>query len=340
MAINKVVNKRTKSHGAMRNVLEYVLKDKKVKEGYVEISGPYAGDTINYDEVYQTWLQEKQLWKKDSGRMYAHNIISFHKDEKISPEEVLDICRKFSEQFFPDHQYLIAVHQDKDHLHGHIVTNSVSYIDGHKLHQTKKDLAKQKEFTNRLCEERGFTIAIKGRHFDGSMMEQGEMISWDKDKYNLLINPAKKSYVADCAMALLETVPYALDREHFIQGMELKGWTVKWEDKRKHIVFINENGDKVRDTTIEKTFVGMKVNKEDLIHEFERTNETRYTKPRVDTHEKPRAQKHEQSTYDIDERDSITARLVRYVKEVNERDDRIASEKGSKTKRPDRSLER
>ena len=53
MAINKVVNKSTKSHGAMRNVLEYVLRDEKVKEGYVEIAGPYSGETINYDEVYQ-----------------------------------------------------------------------------------------------------------------------------------------------------------------------------------------------------------------------------------------------------------------------------------------------
>ena len=74
MAINKVVNKSTKSHGAMRNVLEYVLRDEKIKEGFVEITGPYDADTINYDSVYQAWLAEKRLWDKDSGRMYAHNI--------------------------------------------------------------------------------------------------------------------------------------------------------------------------------------------------------------------------------------------------------------------------
>ena len=33
MAINKVVNQSTKSHGAMRNVLEYVLREEKVNEG-------------------------------------------------------------------------------------------------------------------------------------------------------------------------------------------------------------------------------------------------------------------------------------------------------------------
>ena len=73
----------------MRNVLEYVLRDEKVKEGYVEIAGPYSGETINYDEVYRSWLAEKRLWDKDSGRMYAHNIISFHKDEQVTPEQVI-----------------------------------------------------------------------------------------------------------------------------------------------------------------------------------------------------------------------------------------------------------
>ena len=275
MAINKVVNKSTKSHGAMRNVLEYVLRDEKVKEGYVEIAGPYSGETINYDEVYQTWLAEKRLWDKDSGRMYTHNIISFHKDEKVTPEQVLEIGKEFAERFFPGHQYVIGVHQDKDHLHCHIVTNSVSYLDGMKLHQTKRDLEHQKEFTNNLCLERGLTIAEKGHHFDGSVIEQGEITAWSKDKYNLLLNDTKKSFVAECAIAIMEVVPQSVSREKFISGMEERGWSVQWEESRKHIVFQNKDGKKVRDTNIEKTFAGMQVNKEALTNEFTRQNELR-----------------------------------------------------------------
>lgn len=282
MAINKVVNKSTKSHGAMRNVLEYVLRDEKVKEGYVEIAGPYSGETINYDEVYQTWLAEKRLWDKDSGRMYTHNIISFHKDEQVTPEQVLEIGKEFAERFFSGHQYVIGVHQDKDHLHCHIVTNSVSYLDGMKLHQTKRDLEHQKEFTNNLCLERGLTIAEKGHHFDGSVIEQGEITAWSKDKYNLLINDAKKSFVAECAIAIMEVVPQSTSREEFISGMEERGWSVQWEDSRKHIVFQNEDGKKVRDTNIEKTFAGMEVNKEALLNEFTRQNELRLAKLKAD----------------------------------------------------------
>lgn len=152
MAVNKVVNKSTKSHGAIRNVIEYVLQDKKVKEGYVSITGPYAHEEINWDNVYRSFLDEKKLWDKDSGRMYAHNIISFHKDEDITPTQALEIEQEFVEKFFPNHQSVIGVHQDKDRLHIHIVTNSVSFIDGLKLHQTKRDLERQKDFTNNLCQ--------------------------------------------------------------------------------------------------------------------------------------------------------------------------------------------
>ena len=151
----------------------------------------------------------------------------------------------------------------------------MSFIDGHKLHQTKKDLEKQKTFTNDLCRERGLSVAEKGHHFDGSAIEQGEITAWNKDKYNLIINESKKSFVADCAIAILEVVPQSGSRDEFISGMKERGWTVQWEDNRKHIVFRNVSGDKVRDTNIEKTSAGIKANKEDLIHEFERQNERR-----------------------------------------------------------------
>lgn len=258
----------------MKNVIQYVLQEKKVIDGYADIIGPYEPDRITYDDVYQAFLEEKKIWKKDSGRMYAHNIISFHRDEKVNPEECMEIARKFCDQFFSGHQSLIAVHQDRDHLHIHIVTNTVSYIDGRKLHQSRADLEKQKVFTNQLCAERGLSVAEKGKHFDGAKIEEGEIRGWSKDKYHLLVNEAKKSFVADCAIAIVETLQGCTSREAFIAGMTQKGWNVTWTAKKKHITFVNGNGDKVRDTNISKTF-SMNIDKENLIHEFERQNELR-----------------------------------------------------------------
>ena len=53
MAINKVVNNRATTHGAMRNSIEYILRDDSLEQDLLEITGPYDAETINYDEVYK-----------------------------------------------------------------------------------------------------------------------------------------------------------------------------------------------------------------------------------------------------------------------------------------------
>ena len=267
MAINKTINKRTNTHGAMRNCIEYVLRQDKTNELFTCVTGPYCHDEINYDLVYRTFLEEKKVWDKDSGRMYAHNIISWHKDEQITPEQALEFGKEFAENWFSGFQTLVAVHKDKDHIHCHLVTNSVSYEDGRKLHNTKKDLERMKQLTNQMCRERGLTVAEKGKHFDGSQIEKGEVIAWSKDKYNLFRQQVTDSFVVDCAMAVLKALENCISKEKFIEKMKQFGWNVNWTEKRKHITFQNQEGKKVRDSNLFKTF-HLDISKEGLENEF------------------------------------------------------------------------
>lgn len=258
----------------MRNCIEYVLRENKTNSGLVYITGPYQYSEIEYDKVYKSFIEEKKIWKKDNGRMYAHNIISFHKDEKITNEEAYQFGVEFAEKWFPNHQTLVAVHKDKEHVHIHFVTNSVSYVDGKKLHCTKADLEKMKKMTNDMCKERQLTIAHKGEHFDGSLIEKYDVTTWSKDKYNMFKNNGKKSYIADCVVAVAKSVKNCIDQIEFIQRMLREGWRVIWEEKRKHITFINEQGEKVRDTNLSKTF-NIDISKEGLCNEFERNRRLR-----------------------------------------------------------------
>ena len=272
MAINKTINKRTNTHGAMRNCIEYVLRQDKTNELFTYVTGPYCHDEINYDLVYRTFLEEKKMWDKDSGRMYAHNIISWHKDEQITPEQALEFGKEFAENWFSGFQTLVTVHKDKDHIHCHLVTNSVSYEDGRKLHNTRKDLERMKQLTNQMCRERGLIVAEKGKHFDGSQIEKGEVIAWSKDKYNLFRQQVKDSFVADCAMAVLKALENCISKEKFIEKMKQFGWNVNWTEKRKHITFQNQDGKKVRDSNLSKTF-HLDISKEGLENEFDRNYE-------------------------------------------------------------------
>ena len=272
MAVNKTINKRTNTHGAMRNCIEYVLRQDKTSELITYVTGPYCHNEINYDLVYRTFLEEKKMWNKDTGRMYAHNIIAWHKDEQITPEQAFEFGKEFAENWFSGFQTLVAVHKDKDHIHCHLVTNSVSYEDGRKLHNTRKDLERMKQLTNQMCRERGLTVAEKGKHFDGSQIEKGEVIAWSKDKYNLFRQQVKDSFVADCAMAVLKALENCISKEKFIEKMKQFGWNVNWTEKRKHITFQNQDGKKVRDSNLSKTF-HLDISKEGLENEFDRNRQ-------------------------------------------------------------------
>lgn len=274
MAINKTINKSTKSHGAMRNCIEYVLREDKTNRGLVYISGPFSADDITYDSVYRSFLEEKKLWGKDSGRMYAHNIISWHKDENLTLQQAFAFGKEFVEKWFDGFQTLIGVHKDRDHVHLHLVTNTVSYEDGHKLHNSKKDLERMKTMTNEMCVVRELSVAQKGKDFHGNDLEEGHVRAWSKDKYHLLLNDRKKSHVAECALAVMETREQSCSKEEFVKGMAIRGWRTNWTDSRKNITFENEEGKKVRDSNISKTFQ-MDVSKEGLISEFERQAEIR-----------------------------------------------------------------
>lgn len=302
MAINKAVPKSAKTHGGMRNCIEYVLKEEKTYKDLIYITGPFCFPDITYDTVYQTFLKEKRLWDKDRGRMSVHNIISWHKDEKITPEEAFEFGKEFIDRWFDGFQTLMAVHLDREHIHVHMVTNTVSFLDGHKLHSSKKDLEKMKQLTNEMCKEKGLTVAIKGQRFDGTPLPQGHVRAWSKDKYRLLQKQMKDSYVAKCAMAVLETKENVCSRQEFIELMDQLGWQVIWKPNRKNITFVNDEGEKVRDSNITKIF-NVEITKEALEHEFIANNARRTSVRR-------------EAEYDGDE--LIDPELAEYYRQVQE----------------------
>ena len=268
MATFKVLYSKSCSPGGMRNCMEYILRDEKTKKEYIEMLGPGIPDEINWDTAYRSFMDEKKLWNQNSGRMHVHSLISFHKDEKITPEEVLAFARDFAKEYYSGFQVLISVHQDKDHAHAHMVVNTVSFLDGHKYHQNKKDLQRGKELVNDMCKEKGLTENQKGKHFDGTVIEEGRMSSWKKNKFRFLTNHLLDSYIHDCATAVISAASTARDKDEFIMEMESMGWTTTWTDERKHITFENENGDKVRAANISKTF-NLNIDKEALLATFE-----------------------------------------------------------------------
>ena len=270
MAIYKTINSKTaiKTHSGLKNCLSYVLHPNKVLTNNIYVIGSLT-ENVSPESIYKEFIDVKKQFNKDNDRMYMHNIISFHPDEKITPEIALSFAIEFSEKTYPNHQSVIAIHTDKEHIHAHIVVNTVSFIDGAKIHKTQSDLKTDKMFCNDLCIKYNLSITEKGKHFDKTDMPMGEITAWNQNKYHLFIKSRRESYLVDCGLAVLNAIKSSKSKSDFINCMTDNGWETNWSDNRKNIVFKNRLGEKVRGTNIKK-FFNIDVTKEGLMNEFNR----------------------------------------------------------------------
>ena len=104
----------------------------------------------------------------------------------------------------------------------------------------------------------------------GFLMKQRGIRKADTSKIFILLISA--------FFCLYTFLPFSLcrNREDFMRKMKESGWDVNWSDKRKHIVFQNQDGKKVRDSNLSKRF-HLDISKEVLESEFNRNEEKERT---------------------------------------------------------------
>ncbi len=272
MAVIKAVS----SKAGIGQALDYVTKEEKTEDKLV--SGLHCEPDTVKDEMQAT----KELWEKTGGRTYKHFVQSYHKDEKITPEQAHRNALQLAENTsaWKGFEVLVATHKDKKHIHTHFIVNSVNFEDGHKLQWSSADLQELKERCNAQSREQGLHVSEKGKTFEGA--EREETVAWKKT-YQLLKQAEQgkvKSYVQDIALAVLDCKETATSRETFIRLMNERGYGVDWQDSHKYITYTDlareqagEKACKIRDNKLEK-YYNMDFGKEELEHEFERNART------------------------------------------------------------------
>lgn len=260
MAIIKSVKN---SHSSIKGIVDYVTKKEKTIGKKL-----CSGFNCNPDTAAKEMQITKELYGKTDGRTYKHFVQSFPPDEKITPQQAHEIAKEFVEScpLFADFEVLCSTHVDREHIHTHIIVNSVSFIDGHKFQMSKKDLEKMKVLNNKLCLEHGFSVCEIGK----KKSDMEGIIAYDTNKYQFLKKAKEgkvKSYVQDTAIAVYDSMRESRSKEDFISAMEKKGYSVNWQDNHKYIVFTNSEGKKVRNSNLQKTY-NMKVSKDELIEFF------------------------------------------------------------------------
>ena len=244
MATFTAVKNKTQTASAMANVMEYVTQAAKTMLGDRWL---LTGSNCVAQSSYLEMVTTKQRFKKTDGRQFYHFVQSFSEDDDLTPEEANTIGVEFAQKQFPDFEVLVATHIDTDHLHNHLVVNSVSCVNGRKLHQNSDDLQQHRKVNDEICIAHGLSVLEPPqKRSRKKQMRPGEYQAGLRGD----------SWKLDLIHTINEALEYVDDRESFIEFMENEGYQVTWSDTRKHITFTCPNGRKCRDSSLhDETFL-------------------------------------------------------------------------------------
>lgn len=140
--------------GHLKNALEYIQNPEKTEERVLVGS-------INclLETAFEQMMDTKVTYGKTDKRQGFHIMISFVPGE-ATEEQAFDIVGRFAQEYLGDkYEAVYAVHNDKEHMHGHIVFNSVSFETGAKYDYRKGEWKRRMQpLTNKLCAEYGLNI--------------------------------------------------------------------------------------------------------------------------------------------------------------------------------------
>lgn len=136
-----------------KKAINYITNEKKA-----EIITSYAlDDTRDYAEQFRETAQLYNKGDKFDERKYYHFKQSFAPGE-ITPEDAHKLAEEMVKRAFTNYECVIATHTDKDHIHSHIIVNSVNFEDGKKLNLRNYEYGKLKDLSNTIAREHGYSV--------------------------------------------------------------------------------------------------------------------------------------------------------------------------------------
>lgn len=211
MAVTKILARR----GGLAQAIAYVVNGDKTEE---QVLTDAQGCSIR-SACFE--MQDAKIrWNKTDGVQIYHIIQSFRPGE-ISPELALEIAQEFVREHLPGYQAVIGIHTDREHIHAHIVFNSVNQLTGEKYHSNARSYYQQiRGISDRLCREHGLSVIMTG--------EPSKAVSYIEWLRQSKGQPTFRSMLeADLRTAIQD----ANDLGHFFLLMEHMGYEIRHGDR-------------------------------------------------------------------------------------------------------------
>lgn len=247
MPIFKAIDRPGKS---VKNVINYAAKDSKKEKDESLFYGVNCADNPVI-AAYQM-QKTKELYGKTDGRQYKHYVLSFAPGE-ISVDKAKTYAKELAQQCFGErYEVAVGIHTNSKggKIHAHFVVNSVSFVDGRKLHFAKNDLENFKRINDQNSKKYGLKVIDRSRE---AVKARGRPQMYSQREYQQFSKKTKDSWLAHCAVAVHKTLQNnPEDFADFAEQMQAKGWLA--QVRGKNITFVNlaDKNKKVRANTLAK----------------------------------------------------------------------------------------
>lgn len=216
MAIIKIVNVKSGKPYGLKAVLDYIQNPAKTENGRL-----VSAQDCMVETAFQQMMLTKHQYSKTTGRQYIHIIQSFPVDEKLSPELAHQIGQKLLGSF-QGYQGVVTTHTDRNHIHNHIVLNSVHQQTGEKWQLSKSQLYEMRNYSDQLCKFHGLSVIEKGQGWKSYGEHTGKSWKWQ------------------LAQTVAQTLRVSFERDVFLHRLYKHGITVEFG--KKNLLFILPDG--------------------------------------------------------------------------------------------------
>ena len=216
-------------HSRLDRCLDYVQNDGKTDLGnavdYIcnpVKAGFQTAINCTLDNAFLQMQATKQRWDKYGGILGYHIVHSYAPGE-VTPEQAHEAGVEFAQRLLGDkYEAVVCTHTDRDHLHCHIIFNSVSFMDGKKYRSDFKSYFHDlRDTSNAVSREHGFSVIDsngQGKHYsEWSAERNGKTTVRDLIRH-------------DIDAALAESLTY----DTFLETLRRYGYSVKRGPNVKH----------------------------------------------------------------------------------------------------------
>ncbi len=203
---------------------EYVMNPDKTEERELVSAYACSPETVEID-----FMIAKQEYKRITGREPKHgrDVIAYHVRQSFYPGEITaedanqmgyNLAMEFTKG---EHQFIVATHVDKAHIHNHIVINSTTLDCTHKFNNYKNSADVIRDISDRQCLEKGYSVITEPAEVGKTYAE------WNAEKTGTSWKEKLRNHIS-------EQIVGCKDFEELLGRMEQLGYEIK---RGKHIAF-------------------------------------------------------------------------------------------------------